>query len=196
MNVICLILFSFSLSAQQTFWAMPTFDVGEAKEGVISVEQVFHYELFQPKQGYEKVRLVQRKYASLSSAEEAFVARMSAIASLDYQWWLDTWEVDSKQLALNYYANKGLDQTYWLDTWQKQFVGRKITYKQKIVLPEHTIIIYNVAAPNGKPGPIDLPVVFEQAKQEWLVSLDLRRAPLLRYSPWIKGLDKKEIVYE
>ncbi|WP_016957428.1 hypothetical protein [Catenovulum agarivorans] len=191
-----MMLVSFSLVAQNNFWATPTFAVGEATEGVISVEQVYHYQLYEPKKGYEKVRLVQRKYSSMASAEEAFISRMSAIASLDYQWWLDTWEMDSKHLALEYFSSKGLNQSYWLDTWQKQFVGRKITFKQKIVLPQHIIIIYNVAGANGKPGPIDLPVVFSQREQQWLVSLDLRREPLLRYSPWINGEDRKVIVYE
>ncbi|MER2491617.1 hypothetical protein [Catenovulum sediminis] len=196
LTYIWMLLFSCSLWAENAFWVTPTFPTGEAEQGIVSVEQVYHYQLFEPKKGYEKVRLVQRKYASLASAEEAFIARMSAIASLDYQWWLDTWEGDSKLLALDYYASKGLNKDYWLDTWQKQFVGRKITFKQKIVLPEYIIIVYNVAAANGKSGPIDLPVVFEQKAKQWLVSLDLRREPLLRISPWVKGLDKKEIVYE
>jgi hypothetical protein len=188
----------FSVTAEQLdgLWAQPTFAVSEPTKSVVIVEKVFHYQLAIPKKGHDKVRLVQKKYASVDTAIDAFVSRFSAINTLDYDWWLTTWAQSSKELALDYYKSKGLDKNYWLNAWKKQFIGRKITFKQKVIYQDYVIFIYNVAAPNGQPGVYDLPIVFRQQNNQWAVSLDIRQDPILRYSPWVEGLDREVVVYE
>jgi hypothetical protein len=187
------------LVAQTTLeqmWVTPTFETGQPAGKSIIIETKFDYHLYEPKKGFEKVNLVRRKHAGLESARKAFVARMSAVTSLDYEWWLDTWEVNSKELALEYYQRKGLDKDYWLKTWKEKFVGRKIILKQLIDYEGYTIFVYNVANKNGTPGYLDVPVVFEQSGDDWLVSLDIRQSPLLHFSPWVEGRDTEVMVYE
>lgn len=193
------ILVSSWVSAQtalEQMWVTPTFETGQPVEKSITIETKFDYHLYEPKKGFEKVNLVRRKYAGYESAREAFVARMSAVTSLDYEWWLDTWEANSKELALEYFGSKGLNKDYWLKTWKEKFVGRKITLKQLIDYEGYTIFVYNVANKNGTPGYLDVPVVFEQSGNDWLVSLNIRQSPLLHFSPWVEGKDTEVMVYE
>ncbi|WAJ70160.1 hypothetical protein [Catenovulum adriaticum] len=182
--------------AQQALWASPTYPASEPKPFEVTIQTQYEYQLWVPKRTPQKLRLLQKKYASLTTPEEALVSRFSAISSLNYPWWLSTWQDSSKQLALNFYQKKGLDQNYWLDTWKKQFVGRSIKLKYKVKYQNYIIFTYNVSAPSGKESFLDVPIVFNQQQQQWLVSLDLRKSPLLRLSPWVSGLDTETVRYE
>tara|TARA_R110002167_G_scaffold93835_4_gene251130 strand:- start:3367 stop:3984 length:618 start_codon:yes stop_codon:yes gene_type:complete len=177
-------------------WVKPTFAASIPLQKNLKIESSFEYHLYKPNNATEKVRLVRRKYASNDNAELALSSRMSAIASLDYSWWLDTWTTDSKTLALDYYASKGLDKAYWLAEWKEQFVGRNITLRYKVEYGDYVVMIYNVAQPNGKPSYLDLPLVFTKEQGDWLVSLELRANPLIHFSPWISGKDKELVSYE
>lgn len=195
---VCILFFVLlSVRANAELWVTPTFPASEVKASAVTLQTHYRYTVQTPKVGFEKANLKQKKYSSMDSAEEAFIARMSAISSLDYPWWLETWEESSLNLAKDMFKQKGLTSDYWIDTWKRQFVGRKITYVKKVNYQNYQVIIYNVSAPNGQPGFFDLPVVFKQLGDDsWRVSLDLRANPLLRISPWVEGIDRKEEVYE
>lgn len=180
----------------EEMWVTPTFDTGQPVEKSITIETKFDYHLYEPKKGFEKVNLVRRKYAGYDSAQKAFVARMSAVTSLNYEWWLDTWDSSSKELALDYYGRKGLNKDHWLKTWKEKFVGRKITLKHMVDYEDYRIVVYNVANKNGTPGFLDLPVVFKKSGEDWLVSLGIRQSPLLHFSPWVEGKEVEVMVYE
>jgi hypothetical protein len=201
LKVTCLglILINFSAKSDEPVpyvWVKPTFATSEPIQKILKIESKFDYHLYKPTSANEKVRLVRRKYSSFDSAEQSLTSRLSAIASLDYPWWLDTWSNESKTLALNYYEQKGLDQAHWLSEWKQQFVGRTITLKYKVEYRNYIVMIYNVAQPNGKPGYLDLPLVLSKEKDDWLVSLDLRANPLLHFSPWVSGKDKETVTYD
>lgn len=194
------LLFSFVFSlqshAETSLWVTPTFATSAPVKKVITVESVFNYHLYTPLKGQENVRLVRQKYASMSTAEDAFISRMSAVSSANYQWWLDTWQKESKEIALPFFKQKGFDQAYWQDTWKKQFKGRKIKLKHKVIYQGYTVLIYNVSEPSGKESFLDLPIVFKKENNKWMVSLDIRQSPLLRYSPWVEGIDSEKVIYE
>lgn len=194
--IVALSIFASQVSAQQGLWASPTYPATEPKPIEVIIKTQYQYQLWVPKRTPQKLRLLQQKYASLTTPEEALVSRFSAISSLNYPWWLSTWQDSSKQLALNFYQKKGLDQNYWLDTWKKQFVGRTIKLKYKVAYQNYIIFTYNVSAPSGQDSFLDVPIVFNQQQQQWLVSLDLRKNPLLRYSPWVAGSDMETVVHE
>jgi len=182
--------------AQNGLWASPTYSAAEPKVFTVEIEHKFSYHLYKPKNPTQKVRLLQKKYASMDTAEDAFVSRFSAVTSLNYPWWLDTWQARSREQAMAFFQQKGLDKAYWLDTWEKQFVGRKIKLKYKVLYQNYVIFTYNVSAPSGKEGFLDVPIVFDKQDKSWLVSLDLRQSPLLRYSPWVEGSEMEVIEYE
>lgn len=180
----------------ELLWVTPTFAASVPEKKELIVETQFNYQLFTPNKGHNKVNLVQRKYASLGSVDESFISRMSSISSVNYAWWLDTWHSDSKKLALQYYQEKGFEQQYWEDIWKQKFVGRKIKLKHKVAYNGYVILVYNVAEPNGNDSYFDFPIVFKRENEKWLVSLDLRKSPLLRYSPWVEGIDSERVTYE
>jgi hypothetical protein len=183
-------------NANSTLWVTPTFATSAPIKESITVESTFNYHLYTPLKGQDNVRLVRRKYSSMSSAEDALIARISAVSSVNYQWWLDTWHKESKKIALPFFQQKGFDQTYWEDTWKKQFKGRKIKLKHKVIYQGYVVLIYNVSEPSGKEGFLDLPIVFKKEDDKWLVSLDIRQSPLLRFSPWVEGIDSEKVIYE
>lgn len=200
-KVILLLLWAYSLHtsavlATELLWVTPTFSASVPEKKILNVQTKFNYHLYTPSKGHNKVNLVQRKYASQNTADDSFVSRMSAISSVNYSWWLDTWQVDSKKIALQYYQQKGLDQKYWEKVWKEKFVGRKIKLKHKVDYNGYVILVYNVAEPNGKESFLDLPIVFKRDNDKWMVSLDLRKSPLLRYSPWVEGIDSEKVIYE
>ena len=195
-GLILLFFLSGGCWAQGGLWASPTYPAAEIKSFSVQIESRFNYHQYKPNNAGQNIRLLLKKYASMDTAEEAFVSRFSAIASLDYPWWLETWEYDSKQVALDFFQQKGLTQDYWLKTWKEQFVGRKIKLKYKIKFQDYVIFTYNVSAPSGQEGFLDVPIVFSQQDKHWLVSLDLRQSPLIRYSPWNNGSDMEVVEYE
>lgn len=184
------------VKAQDMLWTSPSYPASAPKKIEIKIETHFNYHQFTPVKQPQKLRLLQQKYASLATPEEALVSRFSAISSLDYPWWLNTWQQSSKQKALAFFQQKGLDKNYWLNAWEKQFVGRDIRLKHKIIYQDYVVFIYNVAEPSGKDGYFDLPVVFHQEANQWLVSLDLSQNELLNLSPWVTGQSSETIVYE
>ena len=195
----CLVIFMSPLALAQTLeqmWVTPTFETGQPLEKSITIETKFDYHVYSPKKGTERVNLVRRKYAGYETAHKAFIARLSAVSSLDYEWWLDTWEANSRQLALDYYSGQGLNKDYWLETWKNGFVGRKIKIKQMIDYQGYMIVVYNVATKDGYDDYLDMPAVLKKSGDDWLVSLDLRKNPLLYYSPWVEGKEREVIVHE
>lgn len=198
---VVLLVFSCQLSSAETLtleqmWVTPTFETSQPVEKSITIETKFDYHLYAPKKGFERVNLVRRKHAGYETAHKAFIARLSAVSSLNYEWWLDTWDASSKQLALDYYGSKGLDKDYWLKTWKNGFVGRKIKIKHMVDYQDYMILVYNVATKDGKDGYLDLPVVLKKSGDEWLVSLGIRQSPLLYFSPWVDGREREIVVHE
>jgi hypothetical protein len=198
---VVLLVFNSPLSFSETLtleqmWVTPTFETGQPVEKSISIETKYDYQLYAPKKGFERVNLVRRKYAGYETAHKAFIARLSAVSSLNYEWWLDTWDPSSKQLALDYYDTKGLNKDYWLKTWKTGYVGRKIKIKHMVDYQDYVILVYNVATKDGKDGYLDLPVVFKKSGDEWLVSLGIRQSPLLYFSPWVNGNEREVVVHE
>jgi hypothetical protein len=192
---LCTVYASTALTAE-ALWVTPTFTASVPEKKTFIVETEFNYHLYTPDKGHNKVNLVLRKYASQESVEQSFISRMSAISSVNYKWWLDTWHSDSKKLALQYYQDKGLDQEYWEGVWKQKFVGRKIKLKHKVDYNGYIILVYNVSKPNGTESYLDFPIVFKKENDKWLVSLDLRKNPLLRYSPWVEGISSEKVIYE
>lgn len=171
-------------------WVWPTFDTSEYQNRSTEVRTAYNFTSYKY-QDSTFVDLVSKNKASYTTVEDAFVARMSAIISLDYDWWLSTLDDKSRVLALENYEKNNWDKTHWHNIWQHQFVGSKVKFIRKIEYKSYFIITYKIFR-NGKDisGGFELPSAYKKKDGKWFATLDLRANRLMTLAPWVNDLSE------
>ncbi len=189
------ILVSASDSFAGEAWVWPTFQTGDAKELLISIEKKYTYRQNNVASNV-LLPVIDGLSVDFTTPEKAFVSRMSAIKVKDYEWWLDCWDLESKKLFLDVNKAKGRGKKYWKETWNDLPDNYLVNVIRKIFYEQYVIFTYRLTSVDGKDlsGGMEFPIVFRNENGNWRVSLALRASPLLIHSPWVSGIDIKEVL--
>lgn len=183
------ILMSTALADLPPQWVWSTFDADPPTEKSVKITETYVYQETEYRIGLS-VKALPKKNRKHVTAEDAFVSRMSAIQTGDYDWWLETWDEASKKLVQEKNKMAGHDKKFWLEQWKEQFSKRKIVPVRKIETgKDYVIITYRIFTADGKDASsgFELPSILKKINGKWYSTLDLRADALLIASPWVSG---------
>lgn len=191
----CGALFAFpALAADVKTWVSPAFKTGspEGKEIVTIDHYAYREAAYDPQILVDHA--VSRSEARDDKPEYAFISRISAMMSSNYDWWLATWDKTGRELTLQNDAEKGATSNAWVKQWNQVFSGVRMVLIRRIVTGKYVVMTYGLRTLDGRPASsFELPVVLCDQGGRWYSTLDLRRDPLLPASPWVSGKDSMDV---
>jgi len=134
-----------------------------------------------------------KNQADYSTPEGTMRARASALATLDYDWWLECWDTASRQIILH---QPGKDKNYWIEQWRSLYTKNRFRLLHRIETRGYVILTYNMVDPAtgaDRGNGLEFPIVYKKENGRWYASQDLARDPLPVLAPWVTGLNSKEV---
>lgn len=175
-------------------WVSPTHSTTEPQEKELTMVSHFKYR----EQEYDPPvvirRAVPKSERRQSTPEEAMISRVSAMMAQDYDWWLETWDAESRQLTIENNLAQGRSAEYFLQWWGDTFRFANVALTRRVETGPYVVITYRLVTPSGLDAGdgIEFPSIFHQVDDRWLATLDLRRDPLVPASPWVSGRARME----
>jgi hypothetical protein len=129
-----------------------------------------------------RVAVVPRDASSTATPEDAAIAHLSALQSLDYEWWSSLWTESSlvKMAEIDKAEKRGRE--FWIEAWERAFRGRAFELTQRLDTGDYVIIVYRE---QGRPDAYPLKVVLKHEKEGWRATQDLSADPVLHH--WNEG---------
>jgi hypothetical protein len=126
--------------------------------------------------------------------ERAFISRISAMMAGDYEWWLSTWDENGRRVTQERDRKSGNTPDGWRRQWAAIFSGSRMELRKRIVTGEYVVLTYVLRSSEGQQAnELELPAVLRQREGRWQSTQDLSSDPLLPASPWISGVNDKDI---
>lgn len=111
--------------------------------------------------------------------EEVLAGMLSAMKKLDYDWWLNTWDAESRQLILRRDEAMGVTREARLETWAQKVGQTNATLVRWAETGQHVILTYrrHTAEGEGK----EQPVAVKLSDTGWTATLELAEDPVFRH---------------
>jgi hypothetical protein len=183
--------------AKSVQWNKPTFPAEKSKEKKLVITENYNYKEIIYKEG----QYVQQadKTIKNDTADNGFIIRMSAILNKDFEWWLNTWDEQSRKEVLERDTKQGHDKSYWVDQWNHQFSDVKIKPIRKIQFSDnkYVIITYKIFTKDNKDisAGFELPMVLKNINGSWFNTADLKSDPIVMFSPWVSGNNIERTIF-
>ena len=172
-------------------WAEPAVGATPSQPVKFRTAMRFHYtqQQFQP---VFTVTPIARTAARYNTPEDAMLARVSAIVTGDYDWWLSIWDAGSRKEQEERMKAPG-EAEKMVAGWKDLYAHNHIELQHKIAYGQYVIVTYKVV-PNGagQGNPSEFPTVFHLEGGAWKSTNDLRSDPLVPMSPWNTGKSEYE----
>src|SRR5262249_10434519 len=127
-----------------------------------------------------------------STPEGAMAAKASALAALDYDWWLDCWDPASRDFLMH---QPGKDKKYWLEQVNAQYVTNRFKLLHRVQMRGLVILTHTLVDPGG--GNVaqgfEIPSFFKKVGNRWYSTQELSADPLPQLSPWVTGRASAEV---
>jgi len=150
----------------------PIFPTAEREDSKFTVQYVYNFARYRytPAVAVEEVK---RPTASYTTPEEACIAFLSSMTTLDYDWWLSNWDPDSrKKLEADNQAHHQ-DADFWRGAWQHAFAGRVVTLEQRLESGPYVLIVFRIADPRDPSKSFSDALPFRLYKDKWLATEEL-----------------------
>lgn len=169
-------------------WVWPMYKTGNPVEKQMTVVDVYNYReiMYDPP---IVVNLVSKKERHNGTPEEAMISRVSAMMTLDFEWWLETWDSTSRKEILENDRKAGRTKEYWIQWWKDSFGFARIMLIRRIESGPYVILTYRLTNEQGKDvgRNIEYPSVFHSINKKWYSTVELASDPLIPKSPWVTG---------
>ncbi len=157
-------------------YAWPDVRTTEAVEKPFTVVQHYHYQ----EQRYDPpvaVPMLDEPPTSYDGPEEVLSGMLSAIESLDHDWWLATWDEASRELIAKRDEKLGTTTEERLAEWEEKARG-EATLARWVETGQYVILTYRRRSDEG-PGE-EQPVAMKLSESGWVATLDLVQDPLFQ----------------
>jgi len=135
-----------------------------------------------------KIEYIAIDKAKYDTPENAMIARFSALAAKDIQWWRGQWEsVEQADLSLSHLMANGATEKQIVNRWGNITEFNHIRLIRRITFNNYAIVTYQVVSKSkqSKKNKFEIPAVFKKIRGAWKVSSDLSKSPLIAHSPWV-----------
>ena len=150
----------------------PVFPTGEREVSKFTVQFVYNFARYRysPAVVVEPVR---RGTATYGTPEEACIAFLSSMMTLDYDWWLENWDADSRKLLVADNEAHHQDAAFWHKAWQGAFPGKKVTLEQRLESGPYVLIVYHVEDLRDPSQSFSSALPFKLTHNQWLATEEL-----------------------
>jgi hypothetical protein len=161
-------------------WPRPSFPASDREPKQFTVEYVYRYVQSDYKPPVT-LPVVRHSEAQTDTPEHTLIAAISAVKTLDYDWWLSLWDVKSQAIFRERATTDKQDAAFWKAFWQANFPGKAVTLESRIELVFDIMLEFRVGTTvNGKGGGLQ-PIVLRREDGHWALTLELSKEPFL---PW------------
>ena len=162
-------------------WPKPSFASSEREKKQFTVEYVYRYVQSDFTPAVE-IPTVRHSEAQTDTPEHTLVALISALKTLDYDWWLSLWDTKSQELFRDEAKTKKQDAAYWKPIWQSTFVGKPVTLYSRLETVFDITLEFRIGAQQaGRPSTL-FPAVFRFENGHWALTRELGDSSFL---PWM-----------
>jgi len=162
-------------------WPKPSFPSSDREKKQFTVEYVYRYVQSDYTPAVD-IATVTKSQAQTDTPEHTLVALISALKTLDYDWWLSLWDTKSQELFRDEAKTKKQDAAYWKPIWQANFVGKPVTLYSRLETVFDITLEFRVGAQQpGHPSNL-FPVVLRFDGGHWVLTRELGDSSFL---PWM-----------
>jgi hypothetical protein len=153
-------------------WPKPSFPSSDREKKQFTVEYVYRYAQsdYKPAVAIPQITHAQ---SQTDTPEHTFIAFISALKSLDYDWWLSLWDTRSQQMFREEAVSKKQDAAYYKAQWQHQFGGLPVTLYSRVETVQDIMLEYRIGVQKpGQPTPL-YPAPMRNESGRWLLTREL-----------------------
>lgn len=154
----------------------PPFHTAPPEKKQFTVEYVYRYteRLYTPS---VPLKNVAQSAATYITPEATVTAMISAMQSLDYDWWLSLWGTQSKNLLVQESNTLQHDANFWQQFWKRSVVGQPVTFVKRLEAQQYVILEVRLG-PAPPPGARDLlmPIVLKLEGPRWVLTREIDNA--------------------
>jgi len=168
-------------------WAKPLYKTTKGQEKTIIQVDKFPYRESTYLSQKPIEPLAKDKY-SFVTPEDALVSRLSAMANLDYDGWLKSWDEKSQQFLKSMDAHPDAGPQKRINQWRGVFGQVKPVLVRRIETGSYVIVTYKLLNKAGQDaGILEYPAAFKQVGGLWIGTQELQSDALMNMSPWVSG---------
>lgn len=182
-SVACLTLAAFVAltSAQNSFAppraAVPTPSATETKEFTLTLHYYYQEMKYDP---VVTLPFLSGAPASWESVEQSLMSHLSAMKSGDYDWWLNTWEPDSRAKLVEADKAAGKTKEDRIKDWKERFgATQQVTLVRWILTGRHVILTYRLGTGATAALKPEIAVVLQPSEGEFKATFALDNDPVL-----------------
>jgi hypothetical protein len=148
---------------------------------------IYHSREYQPAVSIVLMNLQPKRSAT---PEEALISQLSALHKGDYDWWMGTWDPQSRDKLMRQQKDSAATREQWLQSMQTEIFGGSCRLSTWILRREYVILRYSCStkARSGNSGANSHAVAFKSYGGEFVATLDIEKDPIFRYA---NGTDVK-----
>ena len=148
-----------------------SYPISKAEPKQFTVEYVYRYEEmdYTPEVAFTAV---DRKHAAADTPEQLFVALVSSMKTLDYDWWLSLWDAKAQAELKDGEKTKGQGAPYWRDLWKGALEGQSVTLVKRLRMPNDTILQFRLG-PHHPASEGLIPAVMRYEAGRWQLTSEL-----------------------
>lgn len=148
------------------------------------VEEKYYYTVA-PYEPAVVVPPVSRTEATYRTPEEATIASISAMRTLDFDWFREVWEPASRRVLEERDRSTGQTPQFWKEAWQRAFSKYpRVELAHRIRTDEYVLISYRLVNPSNPAESLEMTAVLKRQDGRWFMTQDLADDPVLAY--WSK----------
>jgi hypothetical protein len=168
-------------------WTKPLYRTTKGQEKTIVEVQKFPYRerMYTGTQPLDYLAKDQYRYAT---PEDAVISRLSAMANLDYDSWLKSWDKAGRARLLEMDANGQPGKDKRLDQWRGVMSQVKPVLVRRIETGKYVIVTYKLVNKAGQDaGQFEFPTALVQEGGLWIGTDSLKNDPFFNLVPWVTG---------
>jgi hypothetical protein len=155
-----------------SMWPKPSFPTGDRQQKQFTVEYVYRY-LQDDYKPAVTLTHVPRSAAEQDTPEHTLAALITAIQTLDYDWWVSLWDTRSREIFEQQAKEKKFDAAWWKARWQRSFQGKTVVLVTRLETVSDIILEIRVGPQTpGQPSPLN-PFTFRLEQGKWYATQEL-----------------------
>lgn len=147
----------------------------------VVVEETYYYTVA-PYEPVVVVPAVTRAEATYRTPEEAAIASVSAMRTLDFEWFRELWDPASQRVLEARDRSLGQTPQFWKEAWQRAFAQHtRVELTHRIRTDDYVLISYRLVNPANPADSLEMMTALKRQDGRWWATQDLAHDPIPGY---------------
>ena len=156
----------------------PPFDVSQPVKKEITREYVYYFDVMEYIPPVKVELVSNRSDARQDNPENALISGISAMYAKDYEWWINTWDSDSREMMREGDKVKGRSPDFWTKAWKNFLKDKEAILTHRVETGDYVIIGYNLVSKKKDVKTYEWDMVLKKQGEEWFSTQDLMEDPV------------------